>query len=517
MIHIARWKVTLIVLISVLSFAYCVPNFLGQSQRDWLETNVPSWLPSKSVALGLDLKGGSHLLLEVDVADVIKQKSDDLISVVRPDLRKEQIGYSGIVAIPNGVRVTLTDTASVQKAANIIQQNDNRLVVADKGQGVIEAVFDERALKEITDQTINQSIEIVSRRVNETGTREPIIQRQGENRILVQIPGLENPERIKQLLGKTAKLTFHLVDLDGTSGADSRALPMRENPAQTIAIKRRAILTGDMLTTAQASFNQFGSPVVTFRLNAIGARKFCEVSTQNVNRPFAIVLDNEVISAPNLNEPICGGSAEISGNFTLQETADMAVLLRAGALPTSLTVVEERSVGPSLGSDSVEAGSLASILAFALVIGFMILNYGLFGVFASIALIINIAMIFALLSLLGAVLTLPGIAGIVLTMGAAVDANVLIFERMKEEIRAGRSIISAIDTGYEKAMSSIIDSNLTSLISAIILYGVGTGPIKGFAVTLSIGIITSLFSAVMVTRLMVVTWLRVTKPKTLPL
>ncbi len=517
MIHIARWKITLIVLVSVLSFAYCVPNFLNQSQRDWLTANVPAWLPSKSIALGLDLKGGSHLLLEVDVNGVITQKSDDLISVIRPDLRKEQIGYSALVAIPNGVRVSLTDAAQSQKAANLIQQNDTRLVVTDKGQGVVEGVFDERALKEITNQTIDQSMEIVSRRVNETGTREPIIQRQGENRILVQIPGLENPERIKQLLGKTAKLTFHLVDMDGSTGADSRMLPMRETPGQTIAIKRRAILTGDMLNNAQASFNQFGSPVVTFRLNAIGARKFCEVSTQNVNRPFAIVLDNEVISAPNLNEPICGGSAEISGNFTLQETADMAVLLRAGALPTSLKVVEERSVGPSLGSDSVEAGSLASVLAFILVIGFMILNYGLFGVFASIALVVNIAMIFALLSVLGAVLTLPGIAGIVLTMGAAVDANVLIFERMKEEIRAGRSIISAIDTGYEKAMSSIIDSNLTSLISAIILYGVGTGPIKGFAVTLTIGIITSLFSAVMVTRLMIIMWLRMTKPKTLPL
>jgi preprotein translocase subunit SecD len=301
-----------------------------------------------------------------------------------------------------------------------------------------------------------------------------------------------------------------------TDGINVRNVPMRDNPAQTIPVNRRPLLTGDMLVNAQPSFQE-GSPVVSFKLNAAGARRFCSVTTENVGKPFAVVLDNEVITAPRINEPICGGNAIISGSFTVQESADTSVLLRAGALPTSLTVVEERSIGPSLGNDSVKAGSTASVVAFILIIGFIILNYGLFGVFASIALFVNMAMILALLAMMQATLTLPGIAGVILTMGMAVDANVLIFERIREEVRGGRSIIAAMDIGYDKAMASITDSNLTTLIAGLILYIVGTGPIKGFAVTMAIGIVTSLFAAVMLTRLMLIIWLRVTKPKTLPL
>jgi len=464
--------------------------------------------------LGLDLQGGSHLLLQADIAGVVKQRTEDIVSSARGELRKENIPYQSIAPVENGVKLVLESEDDASAAGKILRRSDENLVIEAEGV-VVQGVFDEKGLKHIADQTMGQSIEIVSRRVNETGTKEPIIQRQGDDRILVQLPGMDNPERIKQLLGKTAKLTFHLVSMTG-EGAGVRTLPMHNEPGQTLPINRRPLLTGDMLTNAQPTF-QDGAPIVSFKLNALGARKFCDVTRENVEKPFAVVLDGEIITAPRINEAICGGSAVISGSFSVQEASDLALLLRAGALPTTLTIVEERTVGPSLGSDSVEAGKIATLVAFLLIITYMMVSYNLFGVFASVALFVNMALIIALLSMLQATLTLPGIAGIVLTMGMAVDANVLIFERIREEIRAGRSILSAMDTGYEKAMASIIDANLTTLIAGIILYAVGTGPIKGFSVTLSIGIVTSMFSAIMLTRLMLVVWLRARKPKSLPI
>lgn len=514
MIHIERWKIILIVLISILSILYTIPSFVSTDTQAWLEKNLPAWAPSRAVNLGLDLKGGSHLLLEADIDSVIKQKTEDVVTALRSDLRKDGVEFDALTIAPNGVKLTIKPQADASKAKSTIRKTDSDMVVSQNGF-VITGTYDDRALKQIRSQTMSQSIEIIERRVNETGTREPIIQRQGDNRILVQLPGVENPERIKELLGRTAKLTFHLVNVDG-SGADTKELPLRENPGQKIPVKRRVIMSGDMLVQAQPSF-QDGAPVVSFKLNAIGARRFCDVTTQNINKPFAVVLDGEVITAPNINSSICGGQAIISGSFTVQETSDLSLLLRAGALPTTLTVVEERSVGPTLGSDSVNAGAIASLIAFGLVVGLMLVCYNLFGVFASIALVINLCLTFAVMTLIGATLTLPGIAGLVLTIGQAVDANVLIFERMKEEVRAGRSVMSAIDTGYQKAMSSIIDSNLTALISGAILYAVGTGPIKGFAVTLTIGILTSLFSAIMLTRMMLLVWLKRTKAKTIPI
>lgn len=516
MTYVPKWKIFLITAISLLSILYCVPTFLDKDTRQWLTENSPSWLPAHAIRLGLDLQGGSHLLLEVDTDSVVKQRTEDMVNAARPELRKDKIGYSAIGIIPNGIKVTLTDASQADAAQRILRRLDSGMIVSAKSDKVIEAVFDTPALKETRDQTIARSIEIVNRRVNATGTLEPIIQRQGENRILVQLPGVEDPERVKQLLGKTAKLTFHLVDLTGAGGADSRSLPMRDSPGQDMPIKRRAIMTGDMLVDARPAF-QDGSPIVSFRLNSVGAQRFCDVTRANVDKPFAVVLDNEIITAPNINEPICGGAAQISGRFTVQESSDLALLLRAGALPTTLTVVEERSVGPTLGSDSIRAGAIASVVAFALILALMVFCYGLFGFFASVALFINMTLTLAVMTMIGATLTLPGIAGLVLTIGTAVDANVLIFERIKEEIRAGRSAIAAIDAGYQRAMTSIIDSNLTSLISGLILYTVGTGPIKGFAVTMSIGIMTSLFSAIMLTRVMLLVWLRRTRAKTLPI
>lgn len=514
MMFIPLWKRVLVVVAVILSFVYFLPNLVSPETRDAWGKSMPSWMPTKSVSLGLDLQGGSHLLLQADIAGVVKQRTDDVVSSARGELRKENVSYQSIMPIENGVKLELKSADDADAARKILRGADESLTFDVQG-GIVQGTFDEQALKSIADQTMSQSIEIVSRRVNETGTKEPIIQRQGDDRILVQLPGMDNPERIKQLLGKTAKLTFHLVSMTG-EGAGVRTLPMHGEPGQTLPINRRPLLTGDMLVNAQPTF-QDGSPIVSFKLNSIGARKFCDVTRENVEKPFAVVLDGEIITAPRINEAICGGSAVISGNFTVPEATDLALLLRAGALPTTLTIVEERSVGPSLGSDSVEAGKIATMAAFLLIIGYMMVSYNLFGVFASVALFVNMVLIIALLSMLQATLTLPGIAGIVLTMGMAVDANVLIFERIREEIRAGRSIISAMDTGYEKAMASIIDANLTTLIAGIILYAVGTGPIKGFAVTMSIGIATSLFSAILLTRLMLVIWLRTRKPKSLPI
>ena len=523
MVNIPRWKIIFTLLVCAMAVLFSAPNLVGQQAQSWMQTNLPSWMPSKTINLGLDLQGGSHILLEVAIGTVIKERSDALVQAARPILRGET-GYKRIGALTGeagGIQVTLRKAEDVEQARSLLRDLDLDIswrVIEEKNR--LEGVFTEDALIRIRNQTIDQSIEIVRRRIDETGTREPVIQRQGDDRILVQLPGIDDPEQIKSLLGKTAKLSFHLVNMQITgnlrSGGGNMVLPMQEDPSQTMAVNRRATLTGDMLVNAQFAPDQHGQPAVSFRFNTIGAKKFCTFSRNNTGKLFAIVLDKEIISAPVIREPICGGAGQISGSFSVQEANDLALLLRAGALPAPLKILEERSVGPSLGADSVEAGKIASLVALGLVLVFMALCYGLFGVFADIALVVNVSLIFALLSGLQATLTLPGIAGIVLTIGMAVDANVLIFERIREELRGGRSVISAIDAGYSRAMTTIIDSNLTTLIAAIILYSFGTGPIKGFAVTLAIGILTSFFSAIMVTRLLVVTWLKKNKPSTLP-
>jgi preprotein translocase subunit SecD len=519
MMHISRLNKFLIILVCILSFAYAAPNLLGKAEREHLAETMPGWLPVKSVNLGLDLQGGSHLLLQVEVDKVITDRQDSLAQAARPELREQKIGYTRILTIPQGVRLSLRDAADVPKAKTILRKLDNDLDIIVANDGLtLEAKLSEASIRKIKDQTLNQSIEIVRRRIDETGTKEPVIVRQGDDRIVLQLPGVEDSQHVKDLLGTTASLSFHMV-ADGNN-ADVResggtvTLPMTESPGQNITVARIPILTGDMLTDAQATLSQ-GSPVVSFTLNGVGAKRFCDVTSkqENIGKPFAIVLDNAIISAPAIREPICGGSAQISGSFTLKQTSDLSLLLRAGALPAPLHVLEERTVGPSLGADSIADGTLACIMGTIFVVIGTCLAYGLFGIFASIALVMNIVMIIALMSMLQATLTLPGIAAIVLTIGMAVDANVLIFERMKEELRSGRSIISALDAGYSRAMATITDSNLTTLIAAIILFSFGTGPIKGFAVAMCIGIVTSYFSAVMLTRLMTIAWLNAAKPK----
>lgn len=520
MIHIPRWKVILILLSCLLGIFYVAPNFVGEQNRMWMQANLPAFLPTNAVNLGLDLQGGSYLMLKVDSDAVLADHAENLTQTLRPELRKAKIGYTRLAPVAGGVRISLRNAADAEAVRKIIRDLEGSdMEVLTSEDGIIEARLTQIAIDRIRDQTIGQSIEIVRRRVDETGTREPTIQRQGEDRIVLQLPGVDDPQRMKDLIGTTAKLGFHLLS-EGGPASGSRTLPMADPDrlGAKISVERRPIITGDMLDSASFCQGQTGEPAVCFRFNGIGTRRFCDITRENVGKPFAIVLDEKVLSAPNIREPICGGSGQISGSFTVKDANDLALLLRAGALPAPLDVVEERTVGPSLGSDSVEAGKIAGGAAIGIVAVFILLTYGpLFGGFAAIALILNIVFIFALLSGLGATLTLPGIAGIILTIGMAVDANVLIFERIREEARNGRSLVSAIDSGYARAMATIMDSNATTLIAAMILFMLGSGPVKGFAVALTIGIITSVYSALTVTRLMVVTWFHTRKPRTLPI
>ncbi len=522
MTRMAPWKRFLIIGAVVLSILYSAPNLLPEAQRAKIFGALPSWFPKESVNLGLDLQGGSHILLQVELGSVVKQRSEDLVTSLRPALREKKIGYKRLGAIPDGgVRVTLRDDKDADAVRKEIAALDNTLSLSVNG-GAVEARFTEAGLKAVRDQIMEQSIEIVRRRIDETGTNEPIIQRQGDDRIVVQLPGLDDPERVKQLLGRTAKLSFHLVNMD-VAASNTRAtggdmiLPMADEPGRTLAVERRAIISGDMLLTAAYAQDQNAQPAVSFRFNPIGTKKFCDLSRENVNRLFAIVLDNVVISAPVIREPICGGNGQISGSFTLKEASDLAILLRAGALPAPLSIIEERTVGPSLGADSIESGKKAALLGLGLVFIMMIAGYSLFGVFACIGMLINLAMCFAVLSVMQATLTMPGIAGLVLTVCMSVDANVLIFERIREELREGRSPLSAIDNGFRIAFGTVLDSNLTAIFAALILFSFGTGPIKGFAVTTAIGTAASFFTAISIVRLMIVLWVGKRRLTGLPL
>ena len=449
-------------------------------------------------------------------------------------LRQAHVQFTGRAIKGNGVEVRITRDTDVENALNklrelsqplggVLGSNGQRSVDIVENGGLITLTPSDAAIAERVRQTVDQSIQIVERRVNELGLVEPVVQRQGLSRILVQVPGLQDPQRLIDILGKTAKMDFRMVDVSTTPEqalashppADSEILD-GEGGAKYV-VEKRVLVSGGDLVDAQAGFDQNGQPIVNFRFNSIGARKFAEVTAQNVGKPFAIVLDNKVLSAPVIREAIPGGAGQISGNFTVQSANDLAILLRAGALPAPLTVVEQRTVGPGLGQDSINAGEHAAYVGAALVVVFMLVTYGLFGLFANIAVAVNVAMIFGLLSLLGATLTLPGIAGIVLTVGIAVDSNVLIYERIREEVRAGRTAISAIDAGFTRALATILDSNITTFIAAAVLFYIGTGPVRGFAVTLGIGILTSLFTAFTLTRLIVAYWVRLWRPRTVPI
>jgi preprotein translocase subunit SecD len=535
MLYFSRWKATAILLTTFIVCAFAIPNFFpDQTVQSW-----PKWA-QRHLVLGLDLQGGSHILLEVDTNAVRKEKLDTLRDDVRRVVRDNRLGSPAAVTIRGSAvefrvregvdpQLALTKLRELsQPLGGIMSATGQRSVdVVDGGNGLIRLTPTEPSIVERIRQAVEQSVQIVEKRVNELGTVEPSIQRQGVDRILVQVPGLQDPSRLKELLGKTAKLTFRLVDqttpidqaLQGNVPPDSELLKgTKAENNQPYVIEKRVVVSGEDLTDAQPGFDQRnGEPIVSFKFNNNGARRFAQITQENVGKPFAIVLDNEVISAPVIREPILGGSGQISGNFTVQAANDLAILLRAGALPAPLQIIEERTVGPGLGQDSIEKGKMSSYVGAAMVIIFMFLTYGLFGLFANIAVAINVAMIFGVLSLLNATLTLPGIAGIVLTVGIAVDSNVLIYERIREEVRGGRSPIMAIDAGFARALATILDSNITTFIAAAVLFFIGTGPVRGFAVTLGIGIVTTVFTAYTLTRLIVAMWVRWWRPKTVPI
>jgi SecD/SecF fusion protein len=535
MLYFSTWKTVLIWLVVGIGALVAAPNLYTQNFRD----SLPAIFPTKPMTLGLDLQGGSHLLLQVDRETLVKDRLATLRDDARNLLRTDKIGYTDLAILGDReVTLKLTDAKDAEVAQEALSGLADPVTSGLFGAGGVNEVelgiengtdvslkLTEEGITARLGSAVTQSIEVIGRRVNELGTTEPTIQRQGNDRILVQVPGLDDPQRLKDILGKTAKLTFQFVDrtmpaqeaITGRPPAGTTVLYSQDDPPVPYVIENRVIVSGENLADAQTGYDQRTSEaIVSFRFDTKGAQRFGLATQQNVGREFAIVLDNQVISAPVIREPILGGAGQISGNFTTESATDLSVLLRAGALPADLTIIEERTVGPGLGADSINAGVVASIIAAVLVVVFMLGAYGFLGIIANIALAVNIILIIAALSLMGATLTLPGIAGIVLTVGMAVDSNVLIFERVREERKWGRSVIQSLDEGFTKALATIVDSNLTTLIAAVVLFFLGSGPVKGFAVTLALGIITTVFTAFTLTRWLVSVWLRRTKPKELP-
>ena len=541
MLHIEGWKRVVIWATCALGLLFALPNgFYGQveSYNDAQEagqeaTGWPSFLPSGLVNLGLDLRGGAHLLGEVKLAEVYTTRLEGFWPEVRNVLRTERATIGAIRQQEGGAGelvVRIGNPEQMDRATEVVQTlarpvasltggMTDDIVVTALGDNLIVTLSE--AEKLATDErTMAQSLEIIRRRVDEAGTREPTIQRQGNDRVLIQVPGLGSAQELKDLIGVPALLTFQTVvgqtsNQNGAAGVGNELLPSANNEELYYILSRSPVVTGEELTDAQPSFDQNGRPAVNFRFNTSGARKFGQYTSDHIGDPFAIVLDNEVISAPVIESAITGGSGIITGSFDVAESTRLATLLRAGPWPASLEFLEERTVGPELGQDSIDAGKIACLVGFAAVLIFMFLSYGTFGLFANIALLINVGLMFGLLSMIGATLTLPGIAGIVLTIGMAVDANVLVFERIREELKTAKGPARAIELGYEKALSAIVDANITTFLTAAILFIMGAGPVKGFAVTLGLGIITSVFTAIFVTRTMVVIWFERRKPKTL--
>jgi protein-export membrane protein SecD len=519
MLKFSKLKIFSILAACLLALIFAAPSFIPQNSNSVFLKKIASILPKQRVNLGLDLRGGSQLMLEVDFDFYLKEQISNLKNELKSSFRDEDIRTIPEVA---GEKIIFSiNDLEQQKSAKKIVKKLSKKVEIDEKSGVFEVYFSSQQISEIRQNLIRQSIEIVRRRIDERGTKEPTILAQGENRILLQVPGVENSSQLKSILGKTAKMSFKFVDESTFKGEsfgniDPNLERVFDNQGRGYLLKKEIILSGDLLVDANVTYHE-GNPAVAFRFNDLGAKKFAQITKENIGRFFAIVLDDQVITAPRINTIINQGSGVISGNFTVIEANQVALLLRAGALLAPLKVIEERTVGPSLGLDSIKSGSLSALAGLVFVAFFMILFYGFFGFIADVAMIINIAIILAVLSLLGATLTLPGIAGIVLTMGMSVDANVLIFERIKEELRDKNSVMASVEQGFHQAFRTITDSNITALIVAFFLYVFGNGPVKGFAVTLAIGITASMFSAIILTRMMIAIWLKKRRPQKLNL
>ncbi|MDP3852228.1 protein translocase subunit SecD [Phenylobacterium sp.] len=532
MIALSRWKIIAVVLAVIFGVLFSLPNALPQKTVDAL----PAFMPKARLNLGLDLQGGSYLMLEVDTDALRAERLTNLVEDVRTTLRDEKIQFSDLGVVGGEVTARIIDPAQLNPAQNALRTKVGAALAGAPGgrdvnvrtdNGLLRIAFVQEAINAEASKAVEQSIEIIRRRIDELGTREPSISRQGINRIVVQAPGESDPERLKSIIGQTAKLSFQMVDdsvtleeaAAGRIPPGSELLPSEDGYSTILLVRKRALVTGEMLTDAQQQFDQqSGQPVVSFRFNSQGARRFGDATAQNVGKRFAIILDGKVISAPNINEPIPGGQGVISGSFTPESANDLAVLLRAGALPAPLKVEEQRTVGAELGADAIRSGQISAYIAFGSVLIFMLLAYGfLFGGISIIALVVNGFLLVAAMSMTQATLTLPGIAGLILTLAVAVDANVLIYERMRDEVRAGRSPVSAADAGFSRAIVTVFDANITHLGAAMIMFSLGAGPVKGFAWTLAIGVITSVFSAVLVTQVLLGVWFRVARPKALPI
>jgi len=529
MLDFPRWKIWAVSLTIAIGILFSIPSLIAGSP---LAERYPSWLPSAKINLGLDLAGGSHLLLEADIADAAKQRLAAMEDTVATELRRAEprieIGdtstsggrLSFLVRDPTQLDAAVEKLRELTRPVGLTGARDWDVSVVDSTRIVLTPT-ESGAAKSLKD-AMSVARDVVRRRIDPQGTKEVTVVTQGERRILVQVPGVEDPEALKTLIGQTARLEFKLVDLTadqaqvaaGRAPAGSQVLPMADGSG-AMAVKRRVMVSGDQLTDAKQTFDQDGQPVVSISFNSAGSRRFGRVTQENVNKPFAIILDDKILSAPNINEPILGGQAQISGSFTVETANALAISLASGKLPVKLNVIEERTVGPDLGKDSIEKGAIASIIATGAVILFMLVTYGRFGVYATAALVVNALLILGIMAIFNATLTLPGIAGFVLTIGAAVDANVLINERIREEQRRGRKILDALETGYKEASTAIFDANITNVIAAVLMFYFGSGPIRGFAVVLMIGIVTSVFTAVNFTRMLVALWVKRKRPRVL--
>ena len=557
MLNLPRWQTIAIIVVTALAGIFALPNLLPSAVLD----HLPAWYGASRINLGLDLRGGAHFLLEADLRGVMNERLTNLSDTLRGEFRKQQVAYKSIDVEPGkgSVLVVLREEAQRAKAIEAIRAVDPSLAISGAGDS-IQLAYQGQDLYKKRKEVIDQSIEILRRRVDETGTIEPTIVRQGDDRILLQVPGIKDTTELKRKINQTAKLTFHLVDenvamtgqnIPANLPATTMLVPTREgmqalrasnpkawediqaaNPRltgeqicrryqpQCLPVFKRVIVGGEDLDDAKSTFEnqQGGRPIISFTFNSAGGRAFCNATRQNIGKRLAIQLDNEIISAPVVQSAICGGSGIITGSFTTQQTQEQALLLRSGALPATLTIIEERTVGADLGADAIRSGTIAALVGTALVVVFMLFAYGpLFGGFASIAMAVNMLLVFAGMSILGASLTLPGIAGLVLTVGMSVDSNVLIYERVREERASGRSAFSALTTGYERALTAVIDANLTALIAGVLLFGMGSGPIRGFATSLTLGLLTHLFTATIFTRMLLAAWVRWRRPTELPI
>jgi protein-export membrane protein SecD len=513
-------RILVVVLISA-AFIISLPNALSPVARE----KLPSFLPHNAMSLGLDLQGGAHLVLEVNLKDVWQRAYDNLTDDFRAQAHEAQVGYTGLHATADGVTVQLRDPAAAKKILDNLARDG---IQAQTANGVTTLSFTDVRKEEMQKRAVAQTLQVLRGRVDEFGVAEPMIQQQGDRRVIVELPGVKDVARAKAAIGRTAQLTFHLVDENADNGAPVIGDKLKLNEDVTddtgkvvgqrpLVVDRRPALTGDLLTSAGASYDQYGGSAVDIAFDSRGTRIFADISTKNVGKRFAIVLDGKVVSAPVFREPILGGRAQISGHFTQQEAQDLAAILNAGALPASVSVVEERTVGPTLGADSVAAGQTAIVVGTGAVLLFMVLFYGLFGAIADLALVVNLLLLVAAMTLFGFTLTLPGMAGIVLTLGMAVDANVLIFERIREEVKHGLRPLAALMRGFERAFSIILDGHVTTLVAAVALFLVGTGPIKGFSVALIIGLSASLFTSVTLTRWICLAWIKWARPSNLPI